>query len=130
MEGNKTSRAKRGHTIPIQPYADFGTQVAKHKEINNTTTIIHTVSANKTLYLCNLVYSLQTLQAGGACVYVRDTNDYVLYKIIQTKRQQDDGFSISINFNPPLRIPAGYDIVGCSFAADAILICFIFGYEV
>lgn len=116
--------------IPIQPYGDFGTQVAKSAYVNNTTTIIHTVTSGKSLYLCSIALSVFPTAAGYGYFYVRDENDTTQYTILRPKRQQDDGEMVTMTFNPPLVIPEGYDIVIRSQVTDFVLYGFIFGYEV
>ncbi|RLG10436.1 hypothetical protein DRN69_09010 [Candidatus Pacearchaeota archaeon] len=116
--------------IPVQPFGDFGTQVAKHSSINNDTTIIHTVMSGKILYLCSLSFGMTPINAGEGWIFVRDENDNITYYLFTTYRQQNDGICISMTFNPPLIIPAGYDICIQSNTEYCYVNGFIFGYEV
>jgi len=116
--------------IPVQPFGDFGTQIAKDAYANNSTVIIHTVTSGKSLYLCNIGLSVFPTASGYGYFYVRDENDTTQYRFFRPRRQQYDGEMVSMTFNPPLIIPEGWDIVLWSQVADFIIYGFIFGYEV
>jgi len=117
-------------TIPIQPYKDFGTQIAKDYWANNSTGIIHTVTSGKSLYLCSVSLSFYNTSAGYGNMFVRDTSDNVQYRLLEIRRQANDGISVPLTFNPPLVLPAGWDICVYSGASDVLVRGFIFGYEV
>jgi len=116
--------------IPIQPYADFGTQIAKHVTANNQTSIIHTVSNGKNLYLCTATLSCLLTVTGNFCMFVRDDSDTTRYYIAYCRRQADDGICIPVTFSPPLVIPEGWDVCIWSGANGVQIQGFIFGYEV
>ena len=115
--------------IPIQPYGDFGTQVVKNNHANNSTVIIHTVTSGKTLYLCSITLSVDPIANGYGWFYVRDTNDNTVYSFFRPRRQANDGEMVSATFNPPLKIPDGYDICLMSEVDGFHMYGFIFGYE-
>jgi len=116
--------------IPVQPFGDFGTQITKSVYANNATKIIHTVSSGKSLYLCSVALSVFPTALGEGYIYVRDENDTTQYYILVTRRQENDGEMVSMTFNPPIQIPAGWDICVVSSATNFKLRGFIFGYEV
>jgi len=116
--------------IPIQPYTDFGTQVAKSASANNSTAIIHTVTAGKSLYLCGVSLSVVPTASGYGYFSVRDDTDTLQYTFFRPNRQQNDGEMVSMTFNPPLVIPEGWDIYIISQVNNFGMTGFIFGYEV
>jgi len=115
--------------IPTQPYGDFGTQVAKYAWVENATSIIHTVSAGKTLYLCSIALSVDAVADGRGRMFVRDDTDTIQYYFFRARRPAGSGEMVPLTFNPPLQIPEGWDICVWSEVADFHLIGFIFGYE-
>ncbi len=115
--------------IPSQPYGDFGTQVVKDASIDNGTTIIHTVTAGTTLYLCSITFSMNPIAAGAGLMFVRNVADVLQYRFFQMRRLINDGFGVGTTFNPPLTIPAGYDVCIQSAAANVWVYGMIFGYE-
>jgi len=116
--------------IPIQPYADFGTQVAKDHYANNSITIIHTVTSGKNLYLCSATFSVFPAATGEGYMYVRNENDALQYYLFFIRRPTDNGTMVSVSFNPPLIIPQGWDICVRSMTLNFRVRGFIFGYEV
>jgi len=116
--------------IPIQPYTDFGTQVAKDNYANNSTVIIHTVTSGKSLYLCSIGFSVFPTATGHGVFFVRDESDTTQYRFFYIRRQSDDGDMVSMTFNPPLVIPEGWDICLWSATSGFGIRGFIFGYEV
>jgi len=115
--------------IPTQPYRDFGTQIAKEGNAVNATVIIHTVSTGKTLYLCSVSFSVYPTANGMGALYCRDTDDALQYIFFIIRRQANDGFATAMSFNPPLVIPAGYDLCVRSWNDGFDTRGFIFGYE-
>ena len=116
--------------IPIQPYGDFGTQIAKHNWVEGGTSIIHTVTSGKNLYLCSVAFSIYPTVDGEGTFSIRDDNDIVQYILFQIQRQANDGTMVTLTFNPPFVIPEGWDIAIWSSATGFRLRGFIFGYEV
>jgi len=116
--------------IPVQPFGDFGTQVAKDNYVDNSIVIIHTVTNGKTLHLCNISLSVYPQTDGYGWFYVRDTNDTIVYHFFRPRRLAYDGEMVTMTFNPPLQIPEGYDICLMSEVEGFFIHAFIFGYEV
>jgi len=116
--------------IPIQPYTDFGTQVAKDNYANNSTVIIHTVTSGKNLYLCSVAFSVYPTVDGSGSFNIRDDNDNIKHILFQIQRQANDGTMVTLTFNPPFVIPEGWDIIIWSSTTGFRLRGFIFGYEV
>jgi len=75
------------HNLSSQTFPVYGkipsgaTQVAAHKIANNSTEVIHTVTADKTLYLCQA--TLTTKNTSGAegtnTFYVTNASDTIQY---------------------------------------------------
>ena len=116
--------------IPIQPYGDFGTQIAKDEYANNGGSTIHTVTSGKNLYLCSIAFSIFPTANGRGLFYVRNESDVTQYEFFDIRRQANDGFAVSMSFNPPLVIPEGWDICVYSYDSGFYVKGFIFGYEV
>lgn len=115
---------------PRMPSA--GIQVAASADIDNGTVIIHTVTAGKTLYLCHYMWSIWNISGGNGWgrLQVRDAGDAQVYLIVDSGAADDFAYGISGNFNPPLEVPAGYDICVISGQADCWVSGFIHGYEI
>jgi len=110
--------------------AHNGVQVAKSALATNNTVILHTVTAGKTLFLTTMVYGTDPEAVGLCQMQVRNVADVVQYTIQNfIPRTTSTSFSGSITFNPPLEIPAGYDIILVSGIAMLDLNCFINGWE-
>ncbi|MBA7710610.1 hypothetical protein ES703_119555 [subsurface metagenome] len=60
---------------------------------------------------------------------MRDENNANPIFFLNVSRGTSDGFSVSISFNPPAEIPALWDILIESLAANLEAFCFIHGYE-
>lgn len=110
---------------------NYGTQIAKSNQANNSTVIIHTVSAGKNFLLEDWTYSMLSFASGGiSSLKVRNTGDVDQYSIAS-------GYSGStaLNINPTfgqgnILIPEGYDIVVYSSLASYIVEGFIKGREI
>jgi hypothetical protein len=90
--------------------------IAKSGNANRSTVVLHTVSAGKTLYLTAMSASIvqSVNNAIGQCT-VRDESDVDQYNLIYHKSLAGEytdavSNSMSINYNPPIEVPAGYDI--------------------
>lgn len=118
--------------IPVGKIPDDGTQVAASANADNTTTVIHTVTAGKTLYL-NGVTIMANNSAGvvsSAYIVVRNAADAEQYHIFYIRLNDGLEDSDSENFIPPIEIAAGWDIALRSASADMYTRGFIHGYEV
>jgi len=118
--------------IPVGKIPDGGTQVLKYNTAENATTIIHTVTAGKTLYLSATTIGMRFLAevSGPFELYLRDENDLNAVIIFTSSRVTNDGFCCGQSFCPPVEVPALWDI--CIYASGAGLRAygFIHGYEV
>ena len=117
--------------IPVGKSPDGGTQVLKHGSAENTTTIIHTVTTGKTLYLSVVTIGIYfTAEVSGyAQVYLRDEDDLNPAIPFILTRGANNGFCAGQGFCPPIEVPAAWDICVVSSAADLWAYGFIHGYE-
>ncbi len=107
------------------------TQVVKSTLMTaGTITILHTVTALKTLHLKKLVIGMWGTTSGATCsIKVRNVGDTNQYTIAALKTGTTaDGKTVPINFDMPIKIPAGYDIISdCNDYASGET--FIHGWE-
>lgn len=110
--------------------AHKGEQVVKGNTVNNGTSIVHTVSTGKTLYLTALAFSVYA-GVGESNMFVRNAADVTQYYFfVNTIFTAGGAGSMgNLSFNPPLEIPAGYDICVSSNAAANFAYGFIHGWE-
>ena len=115
--------------LGVRP-AHLGTQISKSVEdVNNTTAIIHTVTAGKTLFLVSCRLMVTATGAGSILLRVRDDEDTFLYTIDRFYAPINGTWSSPTYFFPPLEIPAGYDIFVLSSALNCFGHSHIFGWE-
>jgi len=110
--------------------AHRGTQIAANVFVDNVTTIIYTVSAGKTLYLCHAILASTSIVAGNGVLKIRDAVDadwIHLARAYQTALSWGQNYSIP--FWPPLEIPALYDVVVLSNAVGCSWLGGIHGWE-
>ena len=107
-----------------------GIQVAKYNYAINATTIIHTVTDEKTFFLTTLTLSIEVPAAGYSYMFVRDAGDVVAYFLgfIQCSATSAAG-PLAVTFNPPLEIPEKYDICIRSTVAVLEVAGFVHGWE-
>lgn len=86
---------------------DYGTQIVKSGSVNNGTTIIHTVTAGKTLLLEGFVFNIDSGVAIGA-MFVTDGADLTQYNLGQIGSQTTVGVSLGIPVK--LKIQEGWKI--------------------
>lgn len=97
------------HYSKIPPDA---TQVFKYNAATNATVIVYTVTAGKTLYLSQWVFSVRSNAAGfQGNLYVRDADDLNPVYIAQIALGSAGHLCNSGNPNPAIEILAGYDVV-------------------
>lgn len=117
--------------IPVGKIPDLGTQIVLADTAENGTTVIHTVTAGKTLYLSAIFLNNFAGAAAGGLTYlfVTDSGDSEVYTLIML-RLPALGFASETNqFLPPLEIPAGYKLKVASSAASIVAYSFVHGYE-
>jgi len=107
-----------------------GEQIAKYDSANNSTVIIHTVSAGKTFFMTTANYMSETSGAGaGGRLDVLNASGVLQYTIAVIVFTAVGQGAISMSFNPPLEIPGGYKIVVFSNSAALTARAFIHGWE-
>lgn len=110
--------------------AEYGTQIAKSNSANNSTVVLHTVTAGKTMLLeqahCNAYNASGT--GGTVSLGVRDGADVVLYTPLCLMLRTVTDLSETMSTN--IIIPAGYDIVVQSNALNLTGNAFIKGREI
>jgi len=115
--------------VGVRP-AHRGTQIAKWNIATDETTILHTVTAGKVLYLCTSILTSNTIVAGSIYLQIRDLADAVWFILAKTRQSTTSwGQAFCQTFWPPLEVPAGYDIVVVSSPGSVTAIGSIFGWE-
>lgn len=115
--------------VGVRP-AHRGEQIVESGNISNDTVIVHTVTAGKILYLVTATFSLSASVANErGSMQVRDTGDVEQYRIFSQHMRVTGSIMAAAHFNPPLEIPAGYDITILSEALTLVTYGFIFGWE-
>ncbi len=102
-------------------------QIIKSNEVNNTTTILHTVTAGKTLYLCSCSLHVNAGANQLGHLKVRNVADVDQYFLLDLETAAQAPMHGQNTFNPPIVIAAGFDIVVETTAAQGA--GFIFGWE-
>lgn len=107
-----------------------GTQVLKENYVSNATLVLHTVTAGKTLYLCS-AYASYYISATGIIgrLFVRDVADFTVYSFSICNSGALGQMESTPSYNPPIEIPAGYDICLISGAASMVIRAGIHGWE-
>ncbi len=110
--------------------AHRGAQIAKDAQASDSTVICHTVSAGKTFFLTKFIFS-SGWGAGLGTLVVRNASDVPQYTIASLQFSSAAGApGVTPGFfNPPLEIPAGWDLAVISSAAGHIANVFIHGWE-
>ena len=110
--------------------AHKGTQILKENDAENETTIVHTVTTGKVLYLCSMILGYYAIAAGYAYGRIRDDSDETVTTVfIDTIQAGSDGKGTFASFWPPMEIPASYDIIVISSAVGLKPNLTIFGWE-
>ena len=107
-----------------------GTQVIASSAANNSTVILYTVTAGKVFYLsyANLVMYARNFSLTVA-LSVRNAADVLQYSIATMASGDLGHLSLPVILNPPLEIPAGWDVVVSSNDALCNAYAFIHGWE-
>ena len=113
----------------IRP-AHNGNQIIKRVSVVNGSSIVHTVSAGKTLYLTQWRFSSQTTVAGlYGNIHVRDGGDVILYYMDDILMAAIGEYGNAVGLFFPIEIPAGYDVVVQSSGVGLDARGFIHGFE-
>ena len=110
---------------------DTGTQIQKITNEDNSSSILHTVTAGKTLYLAGMILSINNASAviDVGDVYVRNGADVLQYYLARTWTKNLTTHSLVKQYTPPKKIPAGWDIITVSGTVNFKLITIIDGWE-
>jgi len=110
--------------------AHNGVQVSKNVLATNATTIIYTVSDNKTLFLCTASLGHYGIATGGTYLGVRNDGDVFQYYIHYVMCQLNyPSVPVVVTFWPPLEIPEKWDIIVVSGVAGLSAMGYVFGWE-
>jgi len=113
----------------VRPAHD-GVQVLKRAAAINSATIIHTVSAGKTLYLCYCGMQVLVVADGGAYVAVYDDTPAYFFPVHRSVVVAGSGpISVGASFWPPIELLAGYSVQVYSGALVLNVGGTIFGWE-
>lgn len=107
-----------------------GTQTAKYAVAVNQTTILHTVTAGKTLCLVTGSLYTQNSMLGLGQLYIRNDADAFWFSLCGIFGATLGGYpGQSWHSYPPLEVPAGYDIIVTSSVAGFTVYGSISGWE-
>jgi len=107
-----------------------GTQIIKYGLANNSTVVLHTVSAGKTLYLYSFNIDVYTTTASfGGQLRVRDTTPAIVNILADLNAGANMSQAIAQDLYYPIEIPAGYTIEIVSDVEAVIVVACIFGWE-
>lgn len=104
------------------------TYINVYNSADNGTTVLYTVPASTLFYLTDIIGNIRSSAAGEGRIYVRDTGDVFLYPLLWIGALIGDGKFCCHSFNTALQIPAGYDIILTSNAANCTMYGSITGY--
>lgn len=108
---------------------DTGTQITKSGSANNGTTIIHTVTAGKKLFLSSAVVACGFGVSNAFEFFVTNAADVTQYSIYKGSGGAAGNQSVGLNFNNPIKIPAGYKLKCLTNSAGAGIGVCINGWE-
>ena len=107
-----------------------GSQVFKYASATNGVTIVHTVTAGKTLYLVTASIMSLSNQASNGFIGVRNGADVDQGYLCHVIGAALGGYPSPLWYSmPPLELPAGWDVYVQSGAAGFTAIGTIFGWE-
>jgi len=117
--------------IPVGKIPDLGTQIAKDGVAQAATTVIHTVTTGKTLYLDGITFSCynETESPESGSLMVTNASDSTQYYLFTGQIPAHDTKLGSGCFPTALEIPAGWKIKLHSAGTDVFSRAFIHGYE-
>lgn len=107
------------------------TQVNKYGSANNSTTVLHTVTASTVLHLDAITLAGVNLSGGGAycSLYVTDDSDVLQYNIYVLYLFDNDKDHTELSFPYPVRISAGYKVKINSTANGLTIYGYLHGIE-
>ena len=115
--------------VGVRP-AHRGTQIVKEGYADGALVIVWTVTVGKTGFLATVILNAAGLPGVGT-LYVRNAADVYQYSILWGGILTAVGsvMPASASFNPPLEIPAEWDVVMISSAVGFACAGFVFGWE-
>lgn len=117
------------NSLPVHEVGCVGTQVKKSAQATNETTILHTVTAEKTLCLAAVALTGCGDGSGIMQMTVRnDTDVFQFYIFCLAFIIKSPAFA-TLSFSPHMDIPAGWDIYIVSDDVDVTATGFLFGQE-
>lgn len=118
-------------SIPVGKIPDGATQILAFEDANNSTEIVHTVTAGKTLYLVSWVFHTVGQAPGQANLFIRDDEDAFKGHLAGILIPATAGVcpSVANSVTPPMELLADWDVVLASTVAGLIVWGSIFGYE-
>lgn len=122
-----------GNVNVIQVPRNGQAWVDKSVDFGNATTVIHTVTAGKTLYLCHSFLGVQNATGANNAgkLFVTNAADVTQYELGVIRMGSGGLHHNSPNvYIPPIEIPAGYKVKAESPVALLKVSAFIHGYEV
>ena len=107
-----------------------GEQVAKSNSVSGAIAIVYTVSVLKTFFLTHFTLGYYSVGAAtNVAFYIRDAGDALVYTIFGVNALAGWSKGFSGLLNPPLEIPAGYDICISTGGAAGLIQAFVHGWE-
>lgn len=124
--------AEKAGPIPVGKIPDDATQIKKSAIAVNQTSIIHTVTANKTFYLSLFSVYARNSETGDAdfSTYVTNAADAVQYDLTRLYLSTGTSNGLTFPFLPPLEIAAGWKVKIQSEHANIRGLGFVHGYEI
>lgn len=86
------------------------TQIIKQNGAAATTTIVHTVTGGKTLYIASAQLSIMATSTSYGYMLIRDSSDVSVCTALLLHVFTNSGAAVGCAFPMPLSIPAGYDV--------------------
>ena len=110
MSVMKFREPNRARWVGVRPGHDGIQAGAYGSAVNLETTLIYTVGAGKIWYVTEWFVNMHGA-AGGACYFaIRDLGDFVWFNLMTHYFPVSYGVCGGNSFNPPLEVPAGYDL--------------------
>jgi len=111
--------------------SNVGTQIYKTGTADNSTTIIHTVSSGKTLYLTGIALCGRVADTVSriAELFVRDEGDVKVAILSKMSVRGNGHLSVNLILIPPYKVPAGYDICVGAYETSCYATGTIYGWE-
>lgn len=118
--------------IPVGKIPDGATQVTKQEGGSTSGAVIHEVDGGKTFYLTTAlpVFTNGDSSEQYANFYVANNAKVEQYSIFTFYLRPNSQLAGPLSFQPPLEIPAGWNVMVKTGHADCTAWAFIHGYEI